>query len=116
MKIELLKSRDRHGNNLYKLLECYIHWEGTVVPKGFVTNFGTIPKGLRWFIRPSELREAAVVHDYRVGEFDQRSIKIPRKKADSLLAGDLARIGISWYKVTAIWVALRVYATLARKK
>ena len=116
MRIELLKKRDKHGNNLYRLLECYVHGDGTVVPRGFVTNFVTIPKGLRWFIRPSELREAAVVHDYRVGEFDQRSIKYSRRKADRLLVKDLARIGIPWYKRELIWLALRTYATLARKK
>lgn len=117
MRLELLSRRDKHGNNLYRLTQNYQHWDGTVVIEGFVTNFGTIPRGLRWLVRPSELREAAVVHDYRVGEFGQSTYTaMSRRKADRLLIKDLEKLGISWFRRQLIWAALRTYAKIARKK
>lgn len=117
MRLELLTNRDKHGNNLYRLTQNYLHWDGTVVIEGFVTNFGTIPRGLRWLVRPSELREAAVVHDYRVGEFGQSTYTgMSRRKADRLLIKDLEKLGIPWYKRMLVWIALRSYAKLARKR
>jgi hypothetical protein len=118
MKLELLSKRDKHGNNLYRLTQNYLHWDGSVVQEGFVTNFGTIPRGLRWLVRPSELREAAVVHDYRVGEFGQAIpyLRMSRKRADRLLIKDLEKLGIPWFKRKLIWIALRCYAKLARKR
>ena len=116
MKIELLGTRDRHGNNMYRLLEDYTHHDGTVVRAGFVTNFGTIPRGLKWVVRPAEMREAAVVHDWRVGEFGQKSREMSRKGADCLLIEDLYANKMNKWKVIAIWYALRVYAYYTGKR
>lgn len=116
MILELLGPKDRHGNNLYKLLEDYRHHDGTIVRAGFVTNFGTIPRGLRWLVRPSELREAAVVHDWRVGEFGQNSRGMSRICADGLLIEDLKSDRMNHVKVSLIWIGLRVFAWYSGKK
>ena len=47
---------------------CFADGFTITVPRGFITNLGTIPRCLWWFIKPSELGEASVVHDYLLQE------------------------------------------------
>ena len=66
LHLSLMPSTDHHGNNLYRVTENYTHHDGTVVPAGFVTNMGTIPRALHAFVPPSAFLEASVVHDFRL--------------------------------------------------
>lgn len=113
MKLELLKDKDKHGLNQYRLLEDYSHTVSELtrvtVPYGFVTNFGTIPPFARWLIRPSEMREASVVHDYLCGEGIGLK-KSTRWIADCILLEDLRKQGMGRFKRYVIFTSLRVYA------
>ena len=113
MKVELLPERDKHGLNQYRLIEDYSYVVGglttVTVPEGFVTNFGTIPRGLRWIVRPAEMREASVVHDYLCGEGTGEE-KSTRWIADCILLEDLNKQGMSRLRRYCVFVGLRAYA------
>jgi hypothetical protein len=46
--------------------ECETNKTIITIPKGFRSDFATIPDCLTWFIHPNDkrIREAALVHDY----------------------------------------------------
>lgn len=49
------------------------------IPRGFVTNFASVPSILRAFISPidPDILIAAVVHDYLVNEFETEGVGTP---------------------------------------
>jgi hypothetical protein len=63
---------DQAGNPVYELTEEFKFRLGPraiiTVPAGYQTNLGTIPGWLHWFIKPAQLREAAVAHDWLCNE------------------------------------------------
>jgi len=64
MKVEIKVPKTTFGRTLYSLLEpltlCDID-----VPKGFITDGASIPRGLWWLFPPvGRYFKAAVVHDY----------------------------------------------------
>lgn len=69
----LLKKTDKQldGLDLYELVEDHrddVHSE-FLVPAGFLTNGASIPKSLRWYLKPlGVMFRASVVHDYLYAE------------------------------------------------
>ena len=43
--------------------------ESVIVPKGFITNFWSIPKFMRWFIDYTSL--SYILHDYLYSDFEK---------------------------------------------
>lgn len=116
-KLELLERSDDDGRVLFKLLESYSYNLGpgctVVVPEGYVTNFGTIPKMMWWWVSPSQLGQAAIVHDYMCGEsFDNKQIDsgFSRWVADAALYEIMERMGFGWPKRFLVWLAVRAAA------
>jgi hypothetical protein len=61
-----------HGPTTWKLLEDLVY-EGQdqrfTIPAGYVTDFATVPKFLRWLINPyGPYTRAAIVHDWLITE------------------------------------------------
>lgn len=117
---KLLERKDNAGRNLWELQEDYHYTLGIqtviVVPKGYITNFGTIPRLCYWVITPEELREAAVVHDFLCNEnFKLDGVPtysgVPRRVADMILFSHMLQIGIPYYKASLVYFAVRGYAT-----
>ena len=124
-KIEVLDLKDGRGRPLFRLLEDF-RWmilpgAYVVVPKGYVTNFGSIPREMYWLVSPAELHEASIVHDYLVGEYFggvRPSYVVSRSLADHLLFEGCKRIGLPWWKCYAVLAGVRGYAlavTIKRK-
>lgn len=120
-KLKLLNRTDPEGRPLFQLLRRYRYrlGPGTVVevPAGYVTNFGTIPRFLWWWISPGELREGAIVHDYMCNEaFNDDDGPIysgySRWMADAVLYEAMARLGFGWFKRATVFAAVRVHAIL----
>lgn len=72
LRMTLTDARDRQGRNIWRLDEDYACKIGTgctvIVPAGFLTNFGTVPRFFWRLISPQEMREASLVHDYLCNE------------------------------------------------
>jgi len=114
LRLELLPWKDKHGNNMYRLLADYEHWDGEIIEVDFITNLGTVPKAFHSLVTPSELREAAVVHDWRCGE-GPFSPQCSRLEADRMLREDMLRLGFSLWRAWLIYWALRVFARVKGK-
>ena len=119
VSLKLLDATDQDGRPLWKLLEDYTYRIGpncvVIVPQNYVTNFGTIP---RWFysvVAPSQLREAAIVHDYMCNEDltdDGQDVNsgYSRWLADAVLYEAMARIGFNFPKRLLVYCGVRFWA------
>ena len=120
-KLEALPDRGKHGETLWRVLEdvrvkvaprMYVE-----VPAGYVSNLGTIPRYLRWFVAPSDFPGPFVLHDYMVNEDhiddgEHPSSGYSRWISDAVLYEMLVRHkpNISAYRRYLIWVAVRLSA------
>lgn len=122
--MKLLPHTDTSGRALFELTRSYTYQlgpgDGNVVkiPRGYVTNFGTIPWFFAWLISPSQLREAALVHDYMCNEDfkdDGRVVSSgwSRFMADATLYDGMARLGFFWPRRVAVFAAVRTWAVLS---
>lgn len=77
-----------------------------VVPKGFTTDFGTIPKILRGVISNIDVFNSCyLLHDYF---YDiSCTIKIARSEADTILRKTLQNKGMSDWKAWAIYFGVK---------
>jgi len=75
------------------------------VPKGFETDFASIPRVL-WSIAPPDgvYTQAAVLHDYLY-----QTGKYPRKKADRIFLEAMAVLGVALWKRRVIYRAVRLF-------
>ena len=119
LHVKLLERKGPRGENLWELLAPYEYSLGIntviTVPKGYVTNFGSIPRWVHWFITPTEMREAAVVHDFLSNEnflVDGEPINsgFSRLVADTILYVHLRDIGIDLLRAMAIYAGVRGWA------
>lgn len=75
-----------YGDDLFLLLEDFTvrlsDSEEETVPAGFISDFASINKRLRWFISPTEsgIRRAALIHDWFYATHRGKS----RKEIDAL--------------------------------
>lgn len=119
---ERLQVKDGAGRALWKLVGgysfpfCVVQGiERTIpVPSGYVTNFGTIPKGLTWLVHPADLAEASLVHDYLTGEYmgigPVPDVKCSRWIADAVLYEGCHRMGLPRWKSFVVLSGVRTYA------
>lgn len=117
--LRLLDRTDSRSRPLFQLIEPYEYRLGPgstiTIPAGYITNFGTIPRWLSWWISPSQLREAAIVHDYMCNEVFAGSQVLTysgysRWLADAVLYEAMARLGFGWWKRATVFAAVRGYA------
>lgn len=108
---------DSVGTPIFELDSYFFYQLGptsvVVVPRGFRTNFGTIPRWLHWWIHPLELGEAAIVHDFMCNEDwsgDDSRVRsgYSRWMADCTLYEVMARMGFSWVKRASVFLAVRL--------
>lgn len=84
------------------------------IPRGFVTDFASIPRGL-WNVFPpatSKFSKAAVVHDllYKRGYIERAKhhVKLSRKECDDILMEAMDVAGCSWLTRHVIYAGVRV--------
>lgn len=112
----------------FRLLEDYkyIFWNGdyVIVPKGYRTNFASIPRIARGFISQTDpdLLIASIVHDWVIGEFPaygkRRVIyhgdrvvddRIGRLQAASIMQKVMRETGCPLWKQQVVYGSLRLY-------
>jgi len=78
------------------------------VPKGFITDFASVPKRLHNIVGPSDtdIREAAVVHDYM---YSKLTSVYTRKQADDALIEGMRVLGAPWWKRSIVYAAVRTF-------
>lgn len=88
------------------------------IPKGFVTDYSTLPWGTRWLVHWSRVDVAGVVHDYLYRCGDKVPEHYTKAEADTIwrwiaLAGDRR----AWrYQGWLAWLALRLFGWCAFRR
>ena len=77
-----------------------------LVPKGFITNFASVPRFF-WSIIPpwGKYGKAAVIHDYLY-----YTKKYTRKRADEIFLEGMEVLGVSLWKRQVMYWAVRIFA------
>lgn len=67
----------RIGERKVVLLQNWTPEGNTTVPKGFISDLGTIPKIFWWITTPEDIKYAAIMHDYQftLADYDLYSYK-----------------------------------------
>ena len=99
------------GKNSYKLLSPLVYQFGSSIfaaKKGFVTDFASIPRLLRFLIDDddADIREAAVIHDWLYS-----TKEVSRKFADCVLMTAMKDIGASYIKRKVVYLAVRFFGS-----
>lgn len=82
--------------------------QSVVVPKGFVTDFASVPRILHAVFPPmGKYGAAALVHDYLRVE-----TLVSPKEADKLFYSIMVRHGVKSWKARIMYAAVRLYAIL----
>ncbi len=106
-------------NNKWRVareLVYYVGEEGSddkiVVPKGFVTDFASVPRLFWAFIPPDgSYTAAAVVHDY-LYHTQERS----RKESDLIFLEAMEVLGVVWWKRKVMYRSVRMFGWIPWKK
>ena len=95
--------------------------ESVIVPKGFITNFWSIPKFMRWFIDYTSL--SYILHDYLYSEFwkiiliwSDLKVSCIRSYADMVLRDALKVEWIWFIKRWMVWIGVRLFWWMFYKK
>jgi hypothetical protein len=105
------------ADGTYWYLRADLRWlaasgEQYVVPRGFVTDFASIPRPLWWLLpKWAKYGNAAIVHDFCY--WDQTN---DRKTADQAIAEGMKDLGVCWLTRKTIYVFLRLGGAFAWRK
>lgn len=81
------------------------------VPKGFITDFASVPVVANWFIPKSgQYDPAAVIHDWLYFKKDR-----PRSECDGIFCEAMKVLGVSKSKAQTMYIALRTFGWIAWK-
>lgn len=99
------------GLERWQLTRSIIHYtrngEMLYIPKGFVTDFATIPKWLRWlFPKGQDDKLAFIVHDYL---YTIGKTKEDRKEADKEMRYTQKSLGANRLRYTFMYLGVRVF-------
>ena len=107
----------QHGRQFYELVEPLtfeyrVNGGGLTikVPKGFETDFASIPR-IFWPILPpfGRYTKAAIIHDYLYGLEG-----CSRWLADAIFREAMCQLGVPWYKRIPIYYAVRFFGGICR--
>jgi hypothetical protein len=77
-----------------------------IVPKGFTTDFASIPRVFRNILSPyGEYGKAAVIHDFLY----QNQGWNDRRRCDDVLLQGMIDLGVGWIKRNTIYSAVRTF-------
>ena len=97
------------GDYVYQIEEYSIR-----VPKGFVTDYASIPRIFRAIILPyGKHSGASVVHDYLYSK--DCDLDIERKKADKIFLEILKEEGVNPILARLMYIAVRVFGKIRYK-
>lgn len=115
LSVDELRIRRLPMRQHYEVLSPLIYESDLVgrieIPKGFVTDFGSVPRWFKWIIDDNsiELSFASLPHDALYawgGVLPQKTVT--RKDADLVLREAVALAGAARWKITAIYLAVRL--------
>ena len=112
----VMPDQDREGRTLYILTKDVVFYTSfgiQVVPRGYVTDFASIPRIVAWRIHPMDRHAwAALLHDWRyaVGEPGKKDI------ADRMFEQRMQIDGVSKARRTVMYEAVKYFGGGGYKK
>lgn len=99
----------------YQLVEGFEYYReyrklpNIIVPKGFVTDFASVPR-IFWSIFPpfGRYSKSAVLHDYLCKLFHNGEFK--RKDADDIFLESMQAVGVAKFTRYCLYYSVRLYA------
>lgn len=108
------------SNKYWELLDDVHYqgrWESFLVPKGFHTDFATIPRPIIWLIPTYGVyTPAAILHDYLCVSAASDSPIISRADADGLFRRSLRELGVSGPARWTMWAGVRAGSFMSDAK
>lgn len=96
----------------WRLLEPVVYRgrdETFTVPRGFVTDFASVPRIFFWLVPTYGVyTKAAILHDYLIGRPDL----ISRADADGIFRRTLLELGVPFVRRWMMWAAVRLQSNL----
>lgn len=110
LRVEVLDN-----GRLYKLMQRFVYYREKnksstiIIPRGFITDFATIPRFL-WTILPpfGKYTKCAVLHDYLCLLYSKG--KISRKEADNIFLESMNAVKIPYITKYSLYFGVRFYA------
>ena len=105
LRVDYIQPKNWYSKPNYRIV-LPIYFRDFVIPEGFVTDMGTIPRSL-WFIFDPINRygHAVVVHDYALGIMTRRS-------ADRRFREALREVGVKEWRVQCLYHAVLYYGII----
>ena len=101
--------KDSQRHELLAPLVAYDDNQTIEVPKGFKTDFASIPRIFRVLIEPTGKHSlAAVLHDYLYTKGSQMGIS--RKRADKIFYDAMRNCFVNIITANIMWFCVRVFA------
>lgn len=102
------KIGEANGRAIWRLLSPFACC-GIIVPKGFVTDFASVPRlPLAYWLCGDEAHEAATVHDYLYCADSYPNVD--RKRADDTFLAIMAQTGVAWWRRQIMYRMVRMFA------
>ena len=110
------------NTNTYQLDRPYIYIDELtdtiiIAPRGFITNFASIPSCLKWVIDDNDyrIRSASVTHDFLYSK-ESTYLGMTRKQADKALKYNMKKLGASWVTRNLVYCSVRAAGFMHYKK
>ena len=103
----IVKKLDERTWEIMRAFEYHVGFENSFevvkIPKGFVTDFATVPR-MFWILFPPDGKytQATIVHDYLY-----HTKKYTRSKSDAIFLEAMGVLGVPWWKRRTMWLAVR---------
>lgn len=102
----------------WELLEDF-DWYEITVPKGFLSDFASIPRIFWAILHPtdSKILAASLTHDFiysKHGKLKDRTLS--RKDCDKIFLKIMQTVGLGWFKRTMAYNAVRVFGGFAWRR
>lgn len=117
----IVKVLDKHKFELFKSFTFRLGKDAITVPRGFVTDFASVPKAF-WSIIPpyGKHTKAAVLHDYLYQYHGFVSggqiISYTRKESDQIFLRAMETLGVNQIKRWVMYQGVRIFGSHTWKK
>jgi hypothetical protein len=114
LNVTLLRGKEKDGRQLWRVDSTLLYTsdvakQAVIVPRGFITDFSSVPRlPLAYLLAGETAHEAAVVHDYLY-----ESKMVSKKMADDVFLEAMQDSGVSWWRRKLMWAAVAAFGGAA---
>lgn len=115
LNVTLLRGKEKEGRQLWRIDSTLLYTsdvakQAVIVPKGFITDFSSVPRlPLAYLLAGDTAHEAAVVHDYLYV-----SGTVSKKIADDVFLEAMQESGVSWWRRSLMWAAVSAFGKASK--